>query len=154
MTELPVVVNPQMMVKEFHQKFGHPVGKVPGPLTDDQKELRLALIQEELDELTEALWDDDLVESYDACLDILYVVYGTLVALGLDAAPGFAEVQASNMSKLGVDGQPIISRGMDEDGYPAGKIMKGPGYFKPDLKAVVKQQIQEAKEVYGRDGLF
>lgn len=149
-----VVTNPQMLVKEFHQKFGHPVATIPGPLTDEQKELRLALIKEEVVELAEALWDDDLVESYDACLDILYVVYGTLVALGLEAAPGFAEVQASNLSKLGEYGTPLISRGMAEDGLPKGKIMKGPLYFKPDLKSIVEKQIKEAQESLGRDGLF
>ena len=95
--------------------------------------LRLNLLQEEVDELKEALANGDTVEALDALTDIQYVLDGAYLSLGLhklkDAA--FSEVQRSNMSKLGEDGKPIRR---EEDG----KILKGPNYFAPDLKAVLK----------------
>lgn len=112
--------------------------------------MRVKLIQEELKELEEALWDQDLVESYDACLDILYVTLGTLVELGLKGGEGFEEVHASNMSKLGEDGKPVLSRGEDIDCTPLGKVLKGPNYFKPDLAGIVALQKKDADLKAGR----
>lgn len=128
----------QSLVREFHKRFGHPAPDAPQMLAEEHKQLRIGLIAEELQELEEALGNDDIIETYDAAIDILYVTFGLLVAMGLDAEPGFTEVQASNMSKLGADGQPILSRGEELDGYPAGKVLKGPGYFRPDLAAVLR----------------
>ena len=85
----------------------------------------MSLIQEELDELSEAINNKDLLEVADALTDILYVTYGAGHAFGIDLDKCFEEVQNSNMSKLGNDGKPIYN--------DAGKVMKGPNYFKPDL---------------------
>ena len=87
--------------------------------------LRIDLIKEELEELTEAMQDENLLEVADALTDILYVTYGAGHAFGIDLDKCFEEVQNSNMSKLGEDGKPIYNE--------AGKVMKGPNYFKPDL---------------------
>ena len=87
--------------------------------------LRLSLIQEELDELTKAINENDILEVADALTDILYVTYGAGHAFGVDLDKCFDEVQRSNMSKLGEDGKPIYNE--------SGKVMKGPNYFKPDL---------------------
>ena len=87
--------------------------------------LRIDLIKEELEELTEAMQDENLLEVADALTDILYVTYGAGHAFGIDLDKCFEEVQNSNMSKLGKDGKPIYNE--------AGKVMKGPNYFKPDL---------------------
>ena len=87
--------------------------------------LRIELIKEELKELTEAIKQNDLLEVADALTDILYVTYGAGHAFGIDLDKCFDEVQNSNMSKLGEDGKPIYNE--------AGKVMKGPNYFKPDL---------------------
>ena len=87
--------------------------------------LRIDLIKEELHELTEAMQDENLLEVADALTDILYVTYGAGHAFGIDLDKCFEEVQNSNMSKLGEDGKPIYNE--------AGKVMKGPNYFKPDL---------------------
>ena len=87
--------------------------------------LRIDLIKEELEELTEAMQDENLLEVADALTDILYVTYGAGHAFGINLDKCFEEVQNSNMSKLGDDGKPIYNE--------AGKVMKGPNYFKPDL---------------------
>lgn len=62
-----------------------------------------------------------------------------LVYAGIDPAPFFAEVQRSNMSKLGADGKPVISRGMREDRYPKGKVLKGPHYSPPNLASIYQR---------------
>lgn len=127
----------QQQVAEFHRAFGVHGGRAlrPRPLPAELIPLRVGLIAEELDELREALEAGDIVETVDACLDILYVTFGLVDLLNVDAEPCFNEVQGSNMSKLGADGQPIYSRGLEEDGFPAGKVLKGPNYFKPDLRS-------------------
>ena len=91
--------------------------------------LRYDLIKEELSELKEAINKKDLKEVADALTDILYVTYGAGHAFGIDLDKCFEEVQNSNMSKLGKDGKPIYNE--------KGKVMKGPNYFKPNLKKFV-----------------
>jgi predicted HAD superfamily Cof-like phosphohydrolase len=131
----------QSQVAEFHRAFGvHAGGTVPRALPAELVELRVGLIAEELDELRQALLAGDVVETYDAALDILYVTFGLLDLINADAESGMNEVQASNMSKLGTDGRPILSRGMELDGFPAGKVLKGPHYFKPRLDRVLADQ--------------
>ena len=93
-------------------------------------QLRYDLIQEELDELNQAIKDKDIKEVADALTDILYVTYGAGHAFGIDLDKCFDEVQKSNMSKLGSDGKPIYNE--------HGKVMKGPNYFKPDLNKFLK----------------
>ena len=84
------------------------------------------MIEEEFLEFKEAILKNDLKEVADALTDILYVTYGAGHAFGINLDICFDEVQKSNMSKLGVDGKPIYN--------DQGKVMKGPNYFKPDLK--------------------
>ena len=88
------------------------------------------LIKEELDELIEAMHNKDLLEVADALTDILYVTYGAGHAFGINLDKCFNEVQNSNMSKLDETGKPIYN--------DAGKVMKGPKYFKPDLTQFIK----------------
>tara|TARA_Y100000741_G_scaffold189398_1_gene144167 strand:- start:186 stop:527 length:342 start_codon:yes stop_codon:yes gene_type:complete len=92
-------------------------------------QLRIDLIEEELNELKEAVKNNDIVEVADALTDILYVTYGAGHSFGVDLDKCFDEVQRSNMSKLGVDGKPIYN--------DSGKVMKGPDYFAPDLKKII-----------------
>ena len=117
-------------VKIFMETFGQEVKSKPSLSSEKINSLRLSLIQEELDELNEAIQDKDIVEVADALTDILYVTYGAGHAFGIDLDQCFNEVQNSNMSKLGDDGKPIYN----EDG----KVMKGPNYFKPDLSKYIK----------------
>ena len=113
------------MVAEFMSAFDQEVHtKVKWRDAETQK-LRVALIEEELQELIIAIRDEDTVEVADALTDLLYVVYGAGHAFGLDLDTCFKEVHASNMSKLGDDGKPIHR----EDG----KVLKGPSYFQPNL---------------------
>ena len=114
----------------FMKTFGQEVKLKPSLSTDKINLLRLSLIKEELDELKEAMDSKNLLEVADALTDLLYVTYGAGHAFGIDLDKCFEEVQNSNMSKLGEDGKPIYNE--------AGKVMKGPNYFKPDLSKFVK----------------
>ena len=113
-------------VGNFMKTFGQEIKKKPSLSSDKINKLRLDLIQEELGELKAAMKNNDLLEVADALTDILYVTYGAGHAFGIDLDKCFEEVQRSNMSKLGKDGKPIYNE--------HGKVMKGPDYFKPDLK--------------------
>ena len=108
------------------ETFGQEVKSSPSFSSTKINKLRYNLIKEELDEFKQALDKNDLLEAADALTDILYVTYGAGHAFGINLDHCFDEVQNSNMSKLGNDGKPIYN----EDG----KVMKGPKYFKPDLK--------------------
>ena len=119
-------------VKKFMETFGQEVKNKPSFSTDKINKLRYNLIKEELEELKAALDNKDFLELADALTDILYVTYGAGHAFGIDLDKCFEEVQNSNMSKLGKNGKPIYN----EDG----KVMKGPGYFKPDLKKILGQK--------------
>ncbi|MDC3257501.1 nucleoside triphosphate pyrophosphohydrolase family protein [Candidatus Pelagibacter sp.] len=113
----------------FMKTFGQEVKNKPSFSSDKINKLRVDLIKEELEELTEAMNNNDLLEVADALTDILYVTYGAGHALGIDLDKCFDEVQNSNMSKLDENNKPIYN--------DAGKVMKGPNYFKPDLSKFV-----------------
>ena len=110
----------------FMTRFGQEVKKKPSFSSDKINNLRISLIEEELNEFKEAVSKKDLKEVADALTDILYVTYGAGHAFGINLDKCFEEVQKSNMSKLGNDGEPIYNE--------HGKVMKGPKYFKPNLK--------------------
>ena len=112
----------------FMKTFGQEVKTKPSFSTDKINKLRLDLIKEELIELTEAMKNKDLLEVADALTDILYVTYGAGHAFGINLDKCFEEVQNSNMSKLDENGKPIYNE--------YGKVMKGPNYFKPNLKKI------------------
>ena len=114
----------------FMSTFGQEVKKKSELSVEKINSLRLSLIQEELDELTKAIKENDILEVADALTDILYVTYGAGHAFGINLDKCFDEVQRSNMSKLGEDGKPIYNE--------LGKVMKGPKYFKPDLSKFLK----------------
>ena len=116
----------------FMKTFGQEVKEKPSFSSDKINKLRLDLIREELNELTEAMKNKDLLEVADALTDILYVTYGAGHAFGIDLDKCFDEVQNSNMSKLGKDGKPIYNE--------FGKVMKGPNYFKPNLEKLINER--------------
>ena len=115
----------------FMSTFGQEVKKKSELSSEKINSLRLSLIQEELDELTKAINENNILEVADALTDILYVTYGAGHAFGVDLDKCFDEVQRSNMSKLGEDGKPIYNE--------SGKVMKGPNYFKPDLSKFINK---------------
>ena len=113
----------------FMSTFGQEIKRKSELSSDKINSLRLSLIQEELDELTKAIKEKDILEVADALTDILYVTYGAGHAFGIDLDKCFDEVQKSNMSKLSKDGKPIYN--------DHGKVMKGPDYFKPNLSKFI-----------------
>ena len=113
-------------VKNFMETYGQEVKTKPSFPNEQIVQLRYDLIKEELDELSVAIRNKDIVEVADALTDLLYVVYGAGHSFGIDLDKCFAEVQRSNMSKLDLDGKPIYNEN--------GKVMKGPNYSKPNLK--------------------
>ena len=114
----------------FMKTFGQEIKTNASLSSDKINKLRIDLIEEELEELKDAINKKDLKETVDALTDILYVVYGAGHAFGVNLDKCFEEVQNSNMSKLGEDGKPIYNEN--------GKVMKGPNYFKPNLKQFLK----------------
>ena len=116
-------------VKKFMETFGQEIKEKANFPNKKITSLRLELIKEELDELKEAIDKRDIKEVADALTDILYVTYGAGHAFGINLDKCFAEVQNSNMSKLGSNGKPIYN--------DKGKVMKGPNYFKPNLEKFV-----------------
>ena len=117
-------------VKTFMHTFGQEV-KIKAKFPNEKIiKLRYELIHEELGEFKRAIEEKNLKEIADALTDILYVTYGAGHAYGIDLDKCFSEVQRSNMSKLGEDGKPIHNE--------KGKVMKGPKYFKPNLKQFIE----------------
>lgn len=121
-------------VQEFHEAFGLGVQQKPiAELSESKIKLRYDLMAEENDEYLEAAKDNDLVEVADALGDMLYILCGTILEHGMQykIEEVFEEIQRSNMSKLGANGEPIYR----EDG----KVMKGPNYFKPNISEIINE---------------
>jgi len=121
-------------VKSFHEAFALGVKESPTAELNLQKNLlRYKLMREENEEYLDAANNKDLVEVADALGDMLYILCGTIIEHGMQykIEEVFNEIQKSNMSKLGADGQPIYR----EDG----KVLKGPNYFRPDLKSILEK---------------
>tara|TARA_Y100000741_G_C18198449_1_gene536573 strand:- start:696 stop:1067 length:372 start_codon:yes stop_codon:yes gene_type:complete len=117
-------------VKEFMNTFGQEVKNKSEFPNEKIVDLRKKLIEEEFNELKDAINDADIIEVADALTDILVVTYGAGAAFGINLDKCFEEVHKSNMSKLGENGKPIYN--------DIGKVMKGPNYFKPNLKQFLK----------------
>ena len=120
-------------VHEFHSAFKLNIQEKPTvAITDDRKQLRFELMKEENEEYLEAAKNNDLVEVADALGDMLYILCGTIIEHGMQdkIEEVFNEIQRSNMSKLGENGNPIYR----EDG----KVLKGPNYSKPNIKEILE----------------
>ena len=145
--------DPEALVRRFHHVYGLPVQTDGASLERESLGMRMSLIAEEFSELVGAVYgqaaraeiessyrravaaDDgtrDTVETADALADLIYVIYGMALETGIDLASVLAEVQRSNMSKLGADGKPVYR----EDG----KVLKGPDYFPPNVEAVLRHR--------------
>ena len=145
--------DPEALVRRFHHVYGLPIQTDGASLERESLGMRMSLIAEEFAELVGAVYgqaaraeiessyrravaaDDgarDTVEAADALADLIYVIYGMALETGIDLAAVLAEVQRSNMSKLGADGKPVYR----EDG----KVLKGPGYFPPNVEAVLRRR--------------
>ena len=120
-------------VKQFHEIYKIGYSQIPkASLGENKNQLRYNLMKEENEEYLQAVQDNDLVEIADALGDMLYILCGTIIEHGLQdkIEAVFDEIQRSNMSKLGENGEPMYR----EDG----KVIKGPNYFKPNFAAILK----------------
>ena len=126
------------IVREWHEAFDVPVEESP-VIPEARVQMRLALLEEEVAELRAAAQAGDMVEVLDALCDIQYVLDGTFLEFGLHKLKdrAMAEVHASNMSKLGADGRPVLR----EDG----KVLKGPSFRRPDLARILAERDQGEK---------
>ena len=127
-----MIKKPIEAVTKFHESYGLGIEHTPkANLPKNISELRFNLMKEENEEYLQATRDEDLIEIGDALGDMLYILCGTIIAHGFQdkIESIFDEIQRSNMSKLGADGKPIFRKD--------GKVMKGPNYFKPDLKKIL-----------------
>ena len=167
---MATTASPNEIVREFYGAFEEPIhAGVPSGaadvLPDERLQLKIALIIEEVSELLDAAYSPavgnkvreawagaldqgltqnptrDLVEMFDAVLDIDVVVNGLAIETNMPVVDGLAEVHRGNMSKLDENGRPLRSDGTD--GLPFGKIKKGPNYVAPDLLTVLKKHGYE-----------
>jgi len=121
-------------VKSFHSTFGLEYHEAPNAAISTKiMELRHRLMQEENDEYLEACQSNDLKLIADALGDQMYILFGTIVAHGLQykIEEIFDEIHRSNMSKLDDEGKPIYR----EDG----KILKSSNYFLPDISSILER---------------
>lgn len=122
-------------VELFHRSFGLGISQAPrASLGPEKNRLRFNLMDEENKEYFEAAQKNDLVEVADALGDMLYILCGTILEHGMQykIEEVFEEIQRSNMSKLGPNGKPIYRKD--------GKVLKGPGYVKPDIKGILDKK--------------
>jgi|TARA_B110000902_G_scaffold113664_1_gene133902 predicted HAD superfamily Cof-like phosphohydrolase len=129
----PIMKDKIKAVQEFHEAFkiGYRT-RLKADLGIAKNTLRFDLMKEENEEYLEAANNNDMIEVADALGDMLYILCGTIIEHGMQhkIEAVFEEIQRSNMSKLGADGQPIYR----EDG----KVLKGPNYFKPNIKQILE----------------
>lgn len=135
-------------VKDFHEKFGIINNTNPQLIGSKGYQLRYDLAIEELQEYKNACQQGNLIEVADALGDQLYILIGTILRHGMQdiIEDVFNEIHASNMSKLGEDGKPVIR----EDG----KILKGKNYFKPDLKKIFDSYFEVEESALTKDDIF
>lgn len=113
------------MVREFHVKYKIPILDRPSLIPKDRTDLRYKLIDDEVQEYKEGVENADLENIAKELVDILYGVYGTIYEHGLQDKLDelFEEVHRSHMSK----------------DYHQYKLVKGPNYFKPNLKKILEK---------------
>lgn len=123
-------MNAQDMVREFHTLFGLPIRTEPTTvLSPGESELRMNLLDEEVVEYFDAVYDDDIVEIADGLADIVYIAFGTALVYGINLNAVLEEVHRSNMLKIWDDGK-VHYR---EDG----KVLKPPYWEPPNIAEVL-----------------
>ena len=119
--------SPEEMLREFHAALNVHGGLAPATPTTDipgwVRDLRIRLLDEEVEELREAMQAGDLEKIADGIADIVYVAVGTAVPYGIPFDAVMAEVHRSNMTK---DNDPDL-----------GKLVKGPGYQPPRIAEIL-----------------
>lgn len=150
------------LVQEFHEAFDHPVSSKIHIIPEERMQFRINMMQEELDELKEAVALEDPVEMLDALCDLQYFLSGTVVELGMKSIFGkaFREVHDSNMSKLCysvVEAKDTVELYQEARGVETffhkqgdywvvkrkedGKILKSINWRKPRLDKIIQTRI-------------
>lgn len=140
--------NWQKLVIDMREAMDLPVSERPRTLSPEEAKLHIKMIRDEFEEeFVPAFLDQDLVEMYDAGIDVIVYVIGALSNAGFDIDPGFREIMRSNMSKFDPEtGKAIKAGPNDPDGHPEGKVLKGPAYSPPNLHPIINEQF-----VFGRE---
>lgn len=138
----------QDLVNDFRHAMDLPVPDAPRQLTGEEAEMHIQMIRDEFEkEFVPAAKGSDLIEFYDAGIDVIVYIIGAMSNAGMDIDPGFVEIMRSNMSKMDpVTKKAIRSRGVELDGEPKGKILKGPNYEPPKLGVILNEQTTYGHE--------
>ena len=157
-------INSLNQVADFHRTFNAPILDTPQIPSEQRCELRVSLLQEELNELSQAIKDKDIVEIADALCDIQYVLSGAVLEFGLGDkfVDLFNEVQRSNMSKACSSIQDAIETILHykkKDGTESmykqvgdkwvvyrmsdNKVLKSINYSPAELKKMINNESQE-----------
>lgn len=118
-------------VREFHRKFGLPLGDYPHLLSDQDVAFRIARLDEEVNEFIDAVYSDDLSEAADALVDLVYIALGTALWMGLPWEELFAEVHRVNMQKVRVD------TASESRFNHVADIAKPPGWKGPKIREIL-----------------
>jgi predicted HAD superfamily Cof-like phosphohydrolase len=131
-----VTGSPSRLVREFHERCGLARADEPRPIDAELACSRQRLLEEEVDELAEAVQAGQLPAIARELADVVYVAYGTAITYGIDLDAVLAEVHRANLSKLGPDGRPVIR---------SGKVQKGDWFQPPDVAGVLRRQTATAQ---------
>lgn len=121
------------MVRAFRMVMQRELPDMPTPLAPAAKEHHATLLMSEVHEFSAA---GDVIGQADGLFDVIYVALGALAHLGLtdtQILAGFAEVHASNMTKVQDSGKPLINDGLIAPDEPIGKVLKTHNYVRPAL---------------------
>ena len=145
--DMPQSIDYEEAVRQFQQKYRHyitlpedrPTLKVP----DEVIALRVALIEEEYEEVMAGIMNGDIVETADGIADLIYVLVGAALAFGIPINRVFTEVHNSNMTKLSVQ-EAEASIGAKY----GNKTPKGANYLAPDIRGILffPQQLTQLEE--------
>ncbi|WMI34500.1 MazG-like pyrophosphohydrolase [Microbacterium phage Damascus] len=129
----------QRLVNEFRTAMDLPISEAPRTLSPAEAELHIKMIRDEFEQEFVKFWmEQNLVEMYDAGIDLIVYILGAMSHAGFDVEPGFREIMRSNMSKMDPEtGKPIKAGPNDPSGEPEGKVLKGPHYSPPNLTAIL-----------------
>jgi predicted HAD superfamily Cof-like phosphohydrolase len=129
-------------VESFQLKFGQHVRSRPTEMPASVASLRKKLVLEEATELVLAIDRGELEEQLDACIDLIYVAFGTVNALGMMGVfdEGFDRVHEANMKKVAAPSRHASKRDSAFD------IVKPDGWIKPDLSDLVNVEYTVIEE--------
>ena len=138
----------QRMVNDFRKAMDLPISDYPRTLSPQEAELHIQMIRDEFEKEFVKYWmEQNLIEMYDAGIDLIVYVLGAMSHAGFDVEPGFKEIMRSNMSKMNPEtGKPIKAGPNEPSGEPEGKVLKGTNYSPPNLHQILNAQFQFGAE--------